>query len=192
MPSQSNIRRFRDIRLGDIALVGGKNASLGELYSVLSAQGVRVPNGFALDSAGLSRRAHRRVSMGSPAHPSRYAGQTAGDILAERATEARKIVFQATGGGDLRQQMAGAYRQLEAEYGSNVAVAVRSSVTAEDLPTASFAGQYDSFLSRRGEISRRERLALCRPQRGSGAPEGSSRLNGARESGSWRRAAINL
>ena len=48
MPSQSNIRWFRDIRLGDVAVVGGKTASLGELYSALSEQGVRVPNGFAL------------------------------------------------------------------------------------------------------------------------------------------------
>jgi len=161
LPSQSNIRRFRDIRLGDIALVGGKNASLGELYSVLSAQGVRVPNGFA-----LTARAYRDALTAASAWDRLHLlldtlDKRRVDILAERAAEARKIVFEATGGGDLRQQMAGAYRQLEAEYGSDVAVAVRSSATAEDLPTASFAGQHDSFLNIRGEDDLFEACRRC-------------------------------
>ena len=71
-------------------------------------------------------------------------------LLAERAAAARKIVYEATGNARLRDEIAPAYRALEAKCGDNVAVAVRSSATAEDLPTASFAGQHESFLNVRG------------------------------------------
>jgi pyruvate,water dikinase len=148
LPSPSPIRWSRDIRLGDVALVGGKNASLGELYAVLSEEGVNVPNGFAL-TAQAYRDALAAAWDG-------LHGLLDGldkrriDLLAERAAAAREIVFHATGDQRLREQIAHAYRQLEAEYGENVAVAVRSSATAEDLPTASFAGQHDSFLNIRG------------------------------------------
>jgi pyruvate,water dikinase len=150
MASQSRIRWFRDIRLGDIATVGGKTASLGELYSVLARRGVRVPNGFAvtgqayreaLTAAGAWDRLHALLDGLDKRHV---------DVLARRAAEARQVVFEATAGAGLHQQIAEAYRQLEAEYGAGVAVAVRSSATAEDLPTASFAGQHDSFLNVRG------------------------------------------
>ncbi len=72
------------------------------------------------------------------------------DVLAKSAAEAREIVYEATGTDHLRQAIASSYRQLEREYGADVAVAVRSSATAEDLPTASFAGQHESFLNVRG------------------------------------------
>jgi pyruvate,water dikinase len=150
LPSQSKIRWFRDIRLGDVAVVGGKNSSLGELYSVLSEQGVRVPNGFAL-TAQVYRDALNAASAWGRLHALLDSlDKRQVEVLAERAAEARKIVFEATGSEELRQLIAGAYRRLEMECGSNVAVAVRSSATAEDLPTASFAGQHDSFLNVRG------------------------------------------
>ena len=147
---ESYVRWFRDIRLRDVPLVGGKTASLGELYSVLSKQGVKVPNGFAvtaaayrdaLTAAGAWHRLHALLDA---------LDKRQVDVLAERAAEARKIVFEATGGNELRQLITAAYRDLETEYGRNVAVAVRSSATAEDLPTASFAGQHESFLNVRG------------------------------------------
>ncbi len=83
------------------------------------------------------------------------------DRLAVRAAEARKIVYDATGHNDLRAQSALAYRRLEAEYGANVSVAVRSSATAEDLPTASFAGQHESYLNIRGEAQLFEAYRQC-------------------------------
>ena len=150
MVAQSNIRWFRDIHLSDVAAVGGKNASLGELFSALSQQGIRVPNGFALTAqayrdaltaAGAWDKLHQLLDGLDKARV---------DVLAKRAAEAREIVFQATGTERLRQEIAGAYRKLEDEYGTDVAVAVRSSATAEDLPTASFAGQHDSFLNVHG------------------------------------------
>ena len=135
MHKNAHIRWFRDIRLDDVGLVGGKTASLGELYSVLSAQGVRVPNGFALTAdayrkalteAGAWDRLHRLLDA---------VDKTRIDALTRCAADARAIVFDATGTDWLRREVAESYRQLESDYSANVAVAVRSSATAEDLPT---------------------------------------------------------
>ncbi|MGA8967985.1 MAG: PEP/pyruvate-binding domain-containing protein, partial [Pseudolabrys sp.] len=147
MATTDYVRWFSDIRLGDVALVGGKNSSLGELYSTLSKQGVRVPNGFA-----LTAEAYRDVLNAAKAWERLHLlldnlDKRDVDVLAKRAAEAREIVYQATATGQLRAQIDRAYRQLEMEYGANVAVAVRSSATAEDLPSASFAGQHESFLN---------------------------------------------
>ena len=141
------LRWFKDLRLDDVPLVGGKNASLGEMYRDLSSQGVHVPNGFA-----LTVRAYREAIQDAEAGPQLHALLDKLDIadvatLATNAAEARRLVHAATGGAALRARIAEAYRMLEDEYGANVAVAVRSSATAEDLPTASFAGQHESFLN---------------------------------------------
>jgi pyruvate, water dikinase len=144
------IRWFSDVRIGDVGLVGGKNASLGQMYAVLSTEGVLVPNGFALTAAAY-RDALTAAKAWEPLH--RLLGKfdkRRVDLLAKRAAEARSIVYHATGIEELRQQTVRAYRKLEADYGANVAVAVRSSATAEDLPSASFAGQHESFLNVRG------------------------------------------
>ena len=151
MAAPSYIRWFHEIRLEDVPLVGGKNASLGELYSRLSCEGVKVPNGFTLIA-----QAYRDCLSGADAWPKLHQlldGFGEGDVeaLAERAAAARRIVYDATGGDELRRQIAAAYCDLEEEYGAGVAVAVRSSATAEDLPTASFAGQHESFVNVRGE-----------------------------------------
>ena len=161
MASQSHIRWFRDIRLGDVAMVGGKTSSLGELYSVLAHRGVRVPNGFA-----LTAQAYSEALTAAGAWDRLHAlldglDKRQVEVLAHRAAEARQVVFEATGGADLRRQIAEAYRQLEAEHGAGVAVAVRSSATAEDLPTASFAGQHDSFLNVRGADAVFEACRRC-------------------------------
>jgi pyruvate,water dikinase len=150
MAAQDYLRQFKNLGLRDVPVVGGKNASLGELYSVLSARGVKVPNGFALTaqayrdaltSAGAWERLHHILDT---------IDKTRIKDLATRAVEARAIVYKATGTAQIRELVADGYRELEDEYGSAPAVAVRSSATAEDLPTASFAGQHESFLNRRG------------------------------------------
>ena len=161
MATTDYVRWFSDIRLGDVALVGGKNASLGELYSTLSKQGVRVPNGFALTAeayrdALTAAKAWERLHQLLDNLDKRNV-----DVLAKRAAEAREIVYQATATGPLREQIDRAYRQLEAEYGANVAVAVRSSATAEDLPSASFAGQHESFLNVSGADDLFEACRRC-------------------------------
>lgn len=150
MDEATYIRWFGDIGLDDVPLVGGKTASLGELYSALTPEGVKVPNGFALTAAAY------RDSLAHAGAWDRLRPLLAGidkrriGDLARRAAAARAIVYAATDREALRQQVAQAYRQLEREYGRNVSVAVRSSATAEDLPNASFAGQHDSFLNIRG------------------------------------------
>ncbi|MGC2201090.1 MAG: phosphoenolpyruvate synthase [Stellaceae bacterium] len=147
MPTESWVRWFADIRLKDVPAVGGKTASLGELHSLL---GDRVPDGFALTAA-----AYRDVLAGAGVESAlrRLLDFDHHDVglLAERAEAARRIVYEATGDAELRRQIAAAYHGLEEKCGDDVAVAVRSSATAEDLPTASFAGQHESFLNVRGE-----------------------------------------
>ena len=145
--TDDRVRWFDTLRLTDVPLVGGKNASLGEMYAKLDGVGVRVPNGFA-----LTADAYRDALTGADAWPRLHAlldGLDVTDValLAERARMARHIVYDATGIDALRRIIVQAYRGLEAEYGAGVAVAVRSSATAEDLPTASFAGQHESYLN---------------------------------------------
>jgi pyruvate,water dikinase len=153
------VRWFNDIRLDDVPAVGGKNASLGELYGVLRGAGVLVPNGFAVTAA-----AYRQALADAGAWPRLHAlldGLDVTDValLAQRAEAARAIVHAATGTAVLRNAIIAAYRQLQAEYGANVAVAVRSSATAEDLPNASFAGQHESYLNISGDDAV---VAACR------------------------------
>jgi pyruvate,water dikinase len=145
--ASSSVRWFDSIRLDDVPVVGGKNASLGEMIGEMASQGVRVPNGFA-----LTTRAYYEALQAANAWPALHALLDKLDIanfalLAKNAAEARRIVRDATGGDAMRQRIAAAYQQLEKQYGANVAVAVRSSASAEDLPTASFAGQHDTYLN---------------------------------------------
>lgn len=150
MSTDNYVRWFSDIRVSDVRLVGGKTASLGELYSVLSPQGVRIPNGFALTTDAY-RDALTAAKVWEPLHRLLdNLDKRRIETLSKRAAEARDIVYRATGNDEICRQAVAAYRQLEAEYGPNVAVAVRSSATAEDLPSASFAGQHESFLNVRG------------------------------------------
>ena len=150
MPDAAYVRWFKDIGLDDVGMVGGKTASLGELYSALSPQGISVPNGFAVTAAAyrsalLETGAWEELRKLLDGLDKRRISD-----LAKRAAKARDIIYAATDRPELRQEIASAYRQLEQEYGAKVAVAVRSSATAEDLPNASFAGQHDSFLNIRG------------------------------------------
>jgi pyruvate,water dikinase len=155
------VRWFRDIRLGDVPTVGGKTASLGELYCALSERDIRVPNGFA-----LTAQAYRDTLSGAQALDKLHSLLDGLDkaqlkLLRKAAAAARDIVYAATGTAALAETITAAYRKLEQEYGANVAVAVRSSATAEDLPTASFAGQHESFLNVRGTRAVIEACRRC-------------------------------
>ena len=153
------IRSFLEIGLNDVGLVGGKTASLGELYSVLSAQGIAVPNGFAI-TADAYRDALRQPGIAEELHRLLDSLDKSNvRLLAAAGAKARSVIYKAMDTESLRTQIADAYRQFERESGHRVAVAVRSSATAEDLPTASFAGQHESFLNVRGE---KELFEACR------------------------------
>jgi pyruvate,water dikinase len=145
------IRFFKDLGINDVSLVGGKTASLGEMYRKLTPQGVKVPNGF-----GITAEAYRYILDKANAWKDLHLaldGVEPDNIadLAERGRRARYIVYSAPLPEDLRQEILDAYQALQAEYGPDLSVAVRSSATAEDMPTASFAGQHESFLNVYGD-----------------------------------------
>ena len=155
------IRWFNQIGDADVPLVGGKNASLGEMYSRLTAQGVKVPNGFA-----ITVQAYRAVLDQANAWPALHQaldGLDVGDVndLARRARAARDVVLAAPLPPDLAAEILAAYRKLRDEYGDALTLAVRSSATAEDLPTASFAGQHESYLNVAGEARLLDSVRQC-------------------------------
>src|SRR5271167_2522391 len=161
MSTSRYVRFFEEFGIDDVPIVGGKNASLGEMFQKLSGQGVRVPHGFAitaeayrymLDKAGAWDRLHAELDGLDPADVA---------ALARKAKRAREIVYGAGLPDDLAAEILDAYRTLQQEYGEEVSLAVRSSATAEDLPTASFAGQQDSYLNIKGEESLLDTCRRC-------------------------------
>ena len=143
---------FREVTADDVATVGGKNASLGELIRELGPLGVRVPDGFALTADAF--RLHLRVAG---LEEGIYAELDALDVsdvrrLAEVAGRIRARIAAAPLPPAIREQLCAAYRALSGGA-DGVDVAVRSSATAEDLPTASFAGQQETYLNVRGEVA---------------------------------------
>jgi pyruvate,water dikinase len=141
---------FDDIGIDDVAIVGGKNASLGEMYQYLTSHGVKVPHGFAITAYAYQYLI--KATGIQDAVDKALAGLDTHDLrnLQERGKKVREIIRNATFPDDLREAIISAYAKMEAEYGAGVDVAVRSSATAEDLPDASFAGQQDTYLNVRG------------------------------------------
>jgi pyruvate,water dikinase len=155
------IRFFRDIGLDDVPLVGGKNASLGELYRELTSHGLLVPNGFAITAEG-----YRFVLDKAGAWPELHTildSVDAGNLadLADRARRVRELVYGAALPDELAGEIRQALHELVEEYGPGLTVAIRSSATAEDLPTASFAGQHDSYLNIGGEAQVLDTVRRC-------------------------------
>ncbi|HET6425163.1 MAG TPA: phosphoenolpyruvate synthase, partial [Planctomycetaceae bacterium] len=144
------IRWFHETSIADVPVVGGKNASLGEMYRALAEQGVRVPNGFAttadayrhfLQSTGLDRRIRAVMSEMRPDDVPSL--QQAGHAI-------RQAILSTELPTDFQSQVSQAYEKLCSEAGTELDVAVRSSATAEDLPDASFAGQQETYLNVQG------------------------------------------
>jgi pyruvate,water dikinase len=152
MPNPNSfIRWFGDISLRDVPLVGGKNASLGELYRELHKAGVRVPNGFAVTAEGYR---HFLSASGLEADiATKMQGLQTADLaaLAACGLAIRQKITSANMPADLQEQIVAAYEQLG--EGEAIDVAVRSSATAEDLPDASFAGQQETYLNVRGRAA---------------------------------------
>lgn len=152
---------FSELGIEDVPCVGGKNASLGEMYRELTAQGIRVPNGFATTAeAYRATLAHedawqRLQQIMEGLDPNNV------DDLALRAGRARNIIYSTPLPAELEQQILRAYRELRNEYGNQLTLAVRSSATAEDLPTASFAGQHETYLNVSGEANLIDAVQRC-------------------------------
>lgn len=141
---------FDKLRISDVPAVGGKNASLGEMISQLTAKGVRVPGGFAttahayrqfLAQDGLDKRINAELD-----------NLNVDDVDALTATgeKIRQWIVDTPFPAELQNAIAEHYKTLTTESGDDMTFAVRSSATAEDLPDASFAGQQESFLNIRG------------------------------------------
>jgi pyruvate,water dikinase len=145
------VKWFEDIGAKDVSLVGGKNASLGEMIRNLGKKGVNIPSGFAitaeaykyvLEKAGISQKI-KDILAGLDTHNM--------ENLAKRGEKIRDLIANSPCPKELEEEIRAAYREMERKYGRSVDVAVRSSATAEDLPTASFAGQQETYLNVRGE-----------------------------------------
>ncbi len=152
---------FNEIGIEDVPIVGGKNASLGEMFKELTPEGVKIPNGFAitadayiylLKSSGIINKLKELMS-----------DLDKNDVvdLSERGRLARELILGAEIPDDLWEEIKLAYDILSKEYGPNTDVAVRSSATAEDLPTASFAGQQETYLNISGYSSLKEACSKC-------------------------------
>lgn len=139
-----------EVGIADIALVGGKNASLGEMIQQLVPKGIKVPTGFAttayayryfISSAGLEAKLRQL-----------FADLNVEDVnnLHSIGKQVRALMLQTPFPLELQQAITQAYQDLEEQYGTNTDVAVRSSATAEDLPDASFAGQQETYLNVHG------------------------------------------
>lgn len=148
--SKQLILWFDRLGIEDVPLVGGKNASLGEMYRLLVPKGVRIPNGFAvtatayrllLEQTGLKERMRHELS-GLDTHNIKQ--------LMDKGHHVRQMILKTEMPPAIERAVTEAYHQLELQYGKNTDVAVRSSATAEDLPDASFAGQQETFLNVRG------------------------------------------
>ncbi|MDD3101816.1 MAG: phosphoenolpyruvate synthase [Patescibacteria group bacterium] len=143
---------FKDLTIKDVPRVGGKNASLGEMYQKLTKKGIRIPNGFAttsdaywyfLDESGL-KKGIKEILKGLDVKDMKN--------LMTRGKKIRELILKSELSQDLKSEIVKFYKNLSKEYGvENVDVAVRSSATAEDLPGASFAGQQETFLNIHGE-----------------------------------------
>lgn len=146
------ILQFSEVTIKDIPLVGGKNASLGEMYRILTPQGVPIPNGFAV-TAYAYRYLLKKVGIEDDIKEA-LKGLDTQNVrdLAIRGQKVRNIILQAKFPVDLERAIKQAYSNLSKSFGvTNTDVAVRSSATAEDLPDASFAGQQETYLNIRGE-----------------------------------------
>ncbi len=153
------VRWFEELGKDDVAIVGGKNASLGEMIGALKEEGVRVPDGFATTAEAYRKFLEKNAledkirALIDDYHGGRKSLEQAGKTIRRLFTDGE---WPEEIAGEIRQ----AYRELSRRHKSEeVDVAVRSSATAEDLPEASFAGQQETFLNVNGD---KELLDACR------------------------------
>jgi len=144
------IKKLNEVGIKDVAEVGGKNASLGEMIQNLTPKGVKIPGGFVV-TADAYRYFLEKTGL------KKFIKDTLNGLntknlkdLSKRGKLIRETIKKSEFPEELNQEIVKAYRQMEKEYGKNVDVAARSSATAEDLPGASFAGEHDTYLNIRG------------------------------------------
>jgi len=155
------VKWFDEIGAQDVALVGGKNASLGEMIRNLGKKGVNIPPGFAITAEAYKYVVEKAGISQEIKHTLADLDTHDMDNLADRGEKLRNLIAHSPCPKRLEEEIRLSYRKMEERFGENVDVAVRSSATAEDLPTASFAGQQTSYLNVRGEGDLLERVMDC-------------------------------
>ncbi len=162
MRKEKYILFYKDISKKDVPLVGGKNASLGEMLSLLSKKGVKIPDGFALTTKvyweflKFNEIDKKLKEIFKKFNPSSL------ESLRETGKKARDLILRGVFPKNLEKEIILAYKKLSKKYfQENVEVAVRSSGVAEDAPTMSFAGQFETFLNVRGEKNLLKFIKKC-------------------------------
>ena len=153
------IREFQNIGIEDVPLVGGKNASLGEMFSKLAHKGIPVPNGFATTAEAFRQFLKVNHVTDPLSKLLKTLDRKTYNNLKEIGTQARALIMNTELPKDLTEGILESYKKLG--NGRPIAVAVRSSATAEDLPTASFAGQHESYLNIEGETALLQAVRRC-------------------------------
>jgi pyruvate,water dikinase len=162
MTNSKYILFFEKISISDIEKVGGKNASLGEMYNELSPLGISIPNGFALtaDVYRLFRKENNLETVLKDLLDSLDSVNYSN--LSDIGTRTRKIILSSNLSDKIKNEIRTAYQSLCKQSGiENLSVAVRSSATAEDLPSASFAGRMESFLNISGTKQLEDAILRC-------------------------------
>ncbi|MFX0557852.1 phosphoenolpyruvate synthase [Maribacter sp. CXY002] len=153
------VKKFNEIGIQDISIVGGKNASLGEMFTQLTSKGIRIPDGFATTSTAFWKFLKENniqqplENIISGLDRLEYSNL---NLIGERA---RSLILNANLSPSLEKAILTSYENLQ--EGAEANVAVRSSATAEDLPDASFAGQHDTFLNIKGKNAVLEAVKKC-------------------------------
>ena len=156
---QTFIKNFKEVSIGDIAEVGGKNASLGEMINRLATKGIVIPQGFAVTASAYKHFISCNKLEG--VHSKLLAGldRKYFSNLKQIGLQARQLILSAEMPEDLAEIIKIAYKDVFA--GQQTEVAVRSSATAEDLPEANFAGQHESYLNIKGEAELIRSVKRC-------------------------------
>ena len=159
--TQAFVRRFDTLTNEDVDIVGGKNASLGEMIGALKEEGIRVPDGFAT-TAETYWRYLAANDLGDAIQAQLDALAAGEQPLDQTGTAIRELIREGTFLDESAEAIRAAYRELSARYDAEaIDVAARSSATAEDLPEASFAGQQESYLNVRGDEAVLEACKQC-------------------------------
>jgi len=152
---------FNEIKLNDTPLVGGKNASLGEMYSSLNSLGINIPNGFAVTSVSYNYFINHNNLKTKIAKILKELDTRKIENLKHCGKQIRDLILNGNFPEDLEKQIENVYGQLKTRNESEATVAVRSSATAEDLPGASFAGQQETYLNVKGKKDLIESIKKC-------------------------------
>ena len=160
--TQKNILWFSEIGIADVPLVGGKNASLGEMYNNLTKKGIDVPNGFAVTATAYWKFMEQTKLKERIKKELKDLDVTNVKLLAQKGKKIRTMILDAQVPKEIEKEIGASYEALSKQQKSkHVAVAVRSSATAEDLPDASFAGQQETYLNVVGEKDLLEAVKKC-------------------------------